>query len=379
MGRIISGRGIIYQDLDNFIDPKLRHTCPDPFHLLDMIKAVEAIAALIITNETIGIFGDYDVDGATSTALLCRYLRAVGAKVVHYIPDREKEGYGPNIKAFQHLVSKGAKLIITVDCGTLAHETLAQAHQEKIPVIVVDHHISTQELPQTLAIINPNRLDESSKHKNLAAVGVCFLLLIALNKDLRTRQDKPLPNLLEMLDLVALGTVCDVVELTGFNRSMVAQGLKIISMRQNIGIKALCEVAGVNLHKPLSTYHLGFVLGPRINAGGRVGQSSLGVELLTCEDYDKALKIAQQLDFYNQKRKEIEQNTLETAQSQLKVIGKSIVVQGNNWHQGVIGIIAGRLKEKYHRPVAVITMGENGEGKASCRSIKGVNIGSNHP
>ncbi len=379
VARVLAVRGVAFDDVENFLNPNLKNSLPDPSHLLDMDKAAERVAKAITGGERIAIFGDYDVDGATSSALLMRFLRAVGSDPVAYIPDRMKEGYGPNAPALLQLKKEGAALAITVDCGTLAFEPLEAAHAAGLDVIVVDHHIGEARMPKAHAIINPNRLDETSPHKQLAAVGVAFLLVVAVNRKLRemgyfaTRAE---PDLKQWLDLVALGTVCDVVPLTGVNRAFVAQGLKIMAARGNLGMKTVLDMAKVDA-KP-GTYHAGFIIGPRINAGGRVGKSDLGVRLLTTEDEAEALGLARELEQHNAERKAIEANVLEEAMQQaehMSAEAKILVVSAKGWHQGVLGIVAGRIKERFQKPAAVIGV-QDGIGKASARSVDGFDMGA---
>ncbi|MEJ0010539.1 MAG: single-stranded-DNA-specific exonuclease RecJ [Alphaproteobacteria bacterium] len=379
LARVLIGRGVAIDDAARFLQPTLRECLPDPFHLKDMDKAVARLLRAIEAKENIAVFGDYDVDGATSTALLVRYFAALGIRLATYIPDRLKEGYGPSIAAFDTLIDGGAKLIITVDCGTLAHEPIAHAQGRDVDVIVLDHHLGSAEMPKAHALVNPNRADESSPHRSLAAVGVTFLLLVALSRALReagyfgeTRRE---PDLLPLLDLVALGTVCDVMPLTGLNRAFVAQGLKVLRARGHKGLAALADVA--QLAEVPSAYHLGFLLGPRINAGGRVGESALGVALLTGEDEGELRDIAARLDHFNRERRAIEDSMLEAAlaQAQQQANAPVIVVAQRGWHAGVIGIVAARLKEKFSRPAAVIAL-EGGLGKGSARSVTGADMGA---
>lgn len=377
---LISSRNIEIEHALNYLEPKLKDFLPSPLHLLGMQQAIEEAVSAIVNDEKITIFGDYDVDGATSSSLLKRLFKSLGANVDTYIPDRIIEGYGPNNDAFAKLEKQGTKLIITVDCGTSAHESIALANDLNMKVIVIDHHIGPENLPQAAAIINPNRADELSDYKYLAAVGVCFLFAVGLIKHLREIeffQDRPEPNLIELLDLVALGTICDQVPLTGLNRALVRQGLKVINNRKNIGLKALLDASGLS-HENITVYHLGFVIGPRINAGGRVGKASLGTDLLANEDYNAALEIAKLLNDYNEERKAIEFMVLREAIELADKIDKSapiIFVAKEGWHPGVIGIVASRLKDKYNKPVAVVAL-ENGIGKASCRSISGIDFGA---
>lgn len=375
LARILAARGIALENVPGFLQPSLKTSLPDPSHLLDMDKAAERIADAVTCDEKIAIFGDYDVDGATSSALLMRYLRALGNEPIVYIPDRMKEGYGPNTAALLSLKERGARVVITVDCGTLSFEPLQKAAEAGLDVIVVDHHIGAAEMPKCFALVNPNRLDENSPHRQLAAVGVAFLLCVAVNRMLRAR-GAAVPDLKQWLDIVALGTVCDVVPLTGVNRALVTQGLKIMAARGNTGIRTLMDIARVD-EKP-GVYHAGFVLGPRINAGGRVGKSDLGVRVLTTDDEAMALTLAKELDVHNNERRTIEAMVLEAAMKQAETIPSAqaaICVVGNGWHQGVIGIVAGRLKERFYKPSIVIAL-ENGVGKASARSVSGFDMGA---
>ena len=397
LAEILVGRGVTVEDVQHFLNPSLRDYLPDPFHLLDMDKAVTRIIAAIHEKQPIAVFGDYDVDGATSAALLMQYFAQLGIPITPYIPDRMKEGYGPSIPGFDALMRGGTKLIITVDCGTLSFEPIAHAQSKGVDVIVVDHHLSSGALPNAHAVVNPNRVDEISANTNLAAVGVTFLLLVALNKRLReagffvgagslvlgseekhpapSTQHPKEPNLLALLDIVALGTVCDVMTLTGLNRAFVAQGLKIMAARRSLGLSTLADVA--RMDEAPNVYHLGFLLGPRVNAGGRVGSSDLGVRLLTTADDAEASAIAKQLDVHNAERQAIEAMVLEQALA--LAVGQEnmpvMVIASEGWHQGVIGIVAGRLKERYQRPVAVIAL-EDGKGKASARSVTGADFGA---
>jgi len=384
VGQLIAARGIELDDAEAFYSPSLKESLPDPSTILDMDKAVSRIARALQQGEKLAIFGDYDVDGATSSAVLYRYLTALGASVEIYIPDRMAEGYGPNAPALLGLRDKGVDLVITVDCGTLSFEPLKAAKDAGLDVIVVDHHKAETKLPEAVAVVNPNRLDDDSDLGQVAAVGVCFLVAIALNRALREAGyftgDRREPNLISLLDIVALGTVCDVVPLTGVNRAFVAQGLKVMAQRHNVGITALCDVGRVS--EAPTTYHAGFILGPRVNAGGRVGESYLGAQLLTTGDMMAARQIAEKLDRYNEERRAIEAEVLEAAMSQVEsatgVGGQPetvVVAAGEGWHAGVIGIVASRLKDKYGLPTFVIGI-ENGEAKGSGRSISGVDMGA---
>lgn len=376
LARVLAGRGVDVDAAEDFLTPTLRNLLPDPAHLLDMDKAATRLADAVQAGETIAIFGDYDVDGATSTALLVRYLRALGVKrVLTHIPDRIAEGYGPNTAALLGLQAKGATLVITVDCGAAAFEPLAAAADAGLDVMVIDHHIGDVTQPRAVAVVNPNRFDETSPHKHMAAVGVCFLLVVATNRVLRERGYTPIVNPLNWLDMVALGTVCDVVALSGVNRALVSQGVKVMAQRGNPGLAALADVA--RMDESPATYHLGFLLGPRINAGGRVGKADLGVQLLTTDDFAEALSIAQQLDMHNAERKTLEAMALEeaTALAEQRADDEAVILVEGNWHPGVIGIVAGRLKDKFHKPVAVIAR-EGALGKASARSVSGVDFGA---
>ena len=380
VGRVLAARGIGLDEAPSFLNPTLRDLLPDPSHLKDMDKAVTRLVGAVTGGEIIGIFGDYDVDGATSSALLRNVLHAVGAQVRVYIPDRVVEGYGPNAPALLRLQAEGVGVVVTVDCGATAHAALATVAEAGLDMIVVDHHLGEAALPPALAVINPNRLDETSPHGHLAAVGVAFLLAVGLNRGLKqagwfaTRQA---PDLLHWLDLVALGTVCDVVPLIGVNRALVTQGLKIMARRQNMGLAALADIAGIK--EAPGAYHLGYVLGPRVNAGGRVGEAGLGTRLLSTDDAAEAADLARQLDGYNKDRQEIEASVLLDAIEQVETCpddGRPLLVAaGEGWHQGVIGIVAGRLKERYGRAALVVALdGETGKG--SGRSVPGLDLGA---
>jgi single-stranded-DNA-specific exonuclease len=381
VGRLLAARGVDSESAALFLNPTLRDLLPNPSALRDMDVAANRLADAIEKGEKIAVFGDYDVDGATSAALLNRFLRAIGQVPRIYIPDRMAEGYGPNGPALQRLAAEGAKVVVTVDCGITAFDALEAGRAAGLETIVVDHHAAEPRLPPAVAVVNPNRLDDDSGLGQLAAVGVTFLLLVALNRALRDRgwyekSGKAPPDLLALLDLVALGTVCDVVPLTGLNRAFVAQGLKVMGQRRNLGIKALSDVAGID--EPPGTYHAGFLLGPRVNAGGRVGQAPLGAELLATEDIAGAANIARQLDAYNAERKEIEAAVLDQALLQIEAEGTPeglVFAASEGWHAGVIGIVASRLKERYNLPALVVAL-ENGVGKGSARSVPGVDLGA---
>jgi single-stranded-DNA-specific exonuclease len=379
---LLRARGCRPEDLIRERTPTIRAFMPDPGIFRDMERAAERLAAAVMDGESITIFGDYDVDGATSAALFVRLLRDLGLEAGVYIPDRILEGYGPTTTALTHLAQQGSSLVITVDCGAQSFEPLEAAQALGLDVIVVDHHKCATALPPAHALVNPNRLDEepeAAAHGHLAAVGVAFLLGAALIRVLRTRgwfNSRAEPRLLDLLDLVALGTVADVAFIRGLNRAFVAQGLKAMARRGNIGITAL--LAASRLERAPLASDLGFALGPRINAGGRVGKSDLGVRLLITEDTAEAASLAQELDRLNSERRAIEANVQEEAQEMLAAQGNRAVavIAGQGWHPGVIGIVAGRLKEKSGKPTIVIAMHETGIGKGSGRSITGVDLGS---
>ena len=383
MTQLLLARGVAREDLERHRTPSLRAFMPDPSIFADMDLAAERIAEAILSGETMTIYGDYDVDGATSAAVLVRLLRMLGHSARHYIPDRLLEGYGPSGEALVRLGAEGSSLVVTVDCGSMAHDALAAAHAAGIDVIVVDHHKCAPERPQTLALVNPNRLDssdEAAAYGHLAAVGIAFLLAVAVVRTLRRRSffsARPEPDLLSLLDLVALGTVADVAPIRGLNRAFVAQGLKVMARRENAGIAALIDAARLN--RAPSCSDCGFALGPRINAGGRVGESTLGVRLLTTEDAAEAQAIAAQLSQLNEERRAIEQAVQEAAEEQLGAQhNRSVItVAGRGWHPGVIGIVASRIKEKTGKPALVVALDDaTGQGKGSGRSIAGVDLGA---
>jgi len=379
---LLLARGVERDDLPRHRDPRIRDFLPDPSCFQDMDKGAKRLADAIQQGESIAIFGDYDVDGATSAALLVLLLRRLGAEPMVYIPDRLMEGYGPSGKALVELKAKGASVAVCVDCGAQAFDALKEARATGLDVIVVDHHQCASLLPVAHALINPNRLDESSDgaaHGHLAAVGMAFLLGVALLRELRSRgffEVLAEPKIIDLLDLVALGTVADVARLKGLNRAFVTQGLRVMAARQNIGLSALAEAA--RLVKPPNCRDLGFALGPRINAGGRVGKSDLGVRLLTCTDPEEARAIAAELDRLNEERRATEMLVCEQAEALARKQAGSpvITVMSGGWHQGVIGIVAGRLKERFGRPAIVIAETEDGTGKGSGRSISGVDLGA---
>ncbi len=382
IGRILDARGFGLDEAPGFLEPKLKDFLPDPSHLLGLDIAVERLLQAIEDQEPIGIIADYDVDGATSCALLTRHLRGLGAHVAFDIPDRLEEGYGPNTKAFARLEAKGCQLVVVLDAGTTAFEPLKEAAGNGHEVIVVDHHAAEERLPEALAVINPNRLDQESPLGDLAAVGVTFMLSVALNRALRQR-GRPAAGAAELdlrqwLDLVALGTVCDLVPLTGLNRALVAQGVKVAARQCNPGLTALAAAA--KLDEAPDAGKFGFVLGPRINAGGRTGQSDLGARLLTEDNAETVTTVAAQMDALNHERRRIEKNVLNAAEDQLKSAlagapAPALVVAGEGWSPGVVGVVASRLVERYHRPAVVIGL-DGSAGKGSGRSIKGFDLGS---
>jgi single-stranded-DNA-specific exonuclease len=382
VGRLLAARGIGLEEADVFLNPTLKALLPDPSGFKDMDKAAARIADALEQRQLMGIFGDYDVDGATSSALLNRYFTALGQPPAVYIPDRMTEGYGPNAAALLRLKQQGVRLVITVDCGATAHAPLQAAADAGLEVIVCDHHVGEPRLPPAVAVVNPNRFDEETPHRTLAAVGVAFLLTVAVNRTLRQRgwfqqQGIREPNLMQWLDLVALGTVCDVVPLVGVNRALVTQGLAVLRQRGNAGLAALADVARVK--ETPEAFHLGYILGPRVNAGGRVGEAPLGSRLLACDNPAEAEAIARRLHEFNEERRAIEAGVLEEAialvESGAAADEHLVFAVGEGWHPGVIGIVASRLKERYNRPACVVGVDDQGVAKGSGRSIAGVNLG----
>ena len=381
LDQLLLTRGVAEDDLARHARPTLRDFLPDPSTFRDMDTAAERLAQAVMSGEQVTIYGDYDVDGATSAALLVELLRQLGHDAGYYIPDRLLEGYGPSGEALVRLAEAGSSLIVTVDCGAMAHEALSMAKRAGVDVIVVDHHKCSPELPEAAALVNPNRLDESdlgAAHGHLAAVGVAFLLGVALVRTLRGKgwfAARPEPDLRGLLDLVALGTVADVAALHGLNRAFVAQGLKVLAKRERIGMAALIDAS--RLTRAPQASDLGFALGPRINAGGRIGESTLGVRLLTTTDAEEARAIAIQLSQLNEERRAIEAEVQEAAEAQLAGQHNMAVqvLAGHGWHPGVIGIVAGRIKEKTGKPAIVIALDET-QGKGSGRSISGVDLGA---
>lgn len=380
--QLLMARGVPRDDIERHRNPTIRNFMPDPSIFQDMENAAQRLAQAVEAGEQITVFGDYDVDGATSAALLIRLLRNLELNAGYYIPDRLMEGYGPSGEALVRIGDSGSRLIITVDCGAMAYDALSQAKAAGLEVIVVDHHKCAPELPAAFALVNPNRLDETDEaasHGHLAAVGVAFLLGAALIRTLRARDyfaTRPEPKIMELLDIVALGTVADVAPLRGLNRAFVAQGLKVMAARRNIGLSALIQESRLT-RAPICS-DLGFALGPRINAGGRVGKSDLGVRLLITEDPIEAQDIAMELDRLNEERRVIESVVQEQAEAMLPGQHNRAVamLSGEGWHPGVIGIVAGRIKEKTGKPSIVIAVDENGVGKGSGRSIAGVDLGA---
>lgn len=382
LSQLLMTRGVAPEDIARHANPTMREFLPDPSEFRDMDQAAERIAQAVLEQEKVTVYGDYDVDGATSAALMIELLRSLGLEAEYYIPDRLLEGYGPSGEALVKLAQGGSSLIVTVDCGAMAHEALTMAHKAGVDVIVVDHHKCSAELPPTAALVNPNRLDESdlaASHGHLAAVGVAFLLGIALVRTLRAQghfRNGKEPDLMRLLDLVALGTVADVAALHGLNRAFVAQGLKVLARRDRIGMAALMDAS--RLKRAPQASDLGFALGPRINAGGRIGESTLGVRLLTTNDPEEARAIAEQLSALNEERRAIEGEVQQAAEAQLAGQGNMAVqiLAGDGWHPGVIGIVAGRIKEKTGKPSIVIANDKDGTGKGSGRSISGVDLGA---
>lgn len=373
--RLLAGRNITPEEAEGFLSPSLRDQLPNPSILQDMDKAAGLIVEAVQAQKSITVFADYDVDGGTSAAQLIRWGRALGAEFGLYVPDRVEEGYGPSVKAFEQLKAEGAELVITVDCGAAAHDALEAARDIDLPIVVIDHHLMEGAMPPAAAIVNPNRPDDDSGLGHLAAAGVTFMLLVALNRAARQAGYNEVPDLLDYLGLTALGTICDVVSLTGLNRAYVAQGLKVLSRRHMPGIEALADVAGAS--GPLTTYHGGFVLGPRINAGGRIGRADMGAELLATENAQLAYAHAAELERVNAERKTLQDRILGEALDAVQKFQDDpvLVVAMEDWHPGVIGIVAGRLKDRFNTPSIVIGIDDAGVGKGSGRSIKGVNLG----
>jgi single-stranded-DNA-specific exonuclease len=383
LARILAGRNVEADAVDAFLDPTIKRTMPDPNVLTAMPEAAMRIADAMTRGESVAIFGDYDVDGATSAAVLARFLRHGGVEPIIHIPDRLFEGYGPNVEAVRALAARGATLLVTVDCGTTSIEPLSEAKALGMDVVVIDHHQADETLPPAAAIVNPNRRDDLSGLGYLAAVGLVFMTVVAVNRELRARgfwtEERPEPDLLPYLDDVALGTVADVVPLIGLNRAFVAKGLLVLRRREQPGLVSLMDVA--RLSGPPEAWHLGFLLGPRINAGGRIGRADLGVRLLLETDPIEAAKIAAELDRLNRERQAIEQETLAQAEAEamaalgIEETGAVVITAAEGWHPGVVGLVAARLKEKFGRPAFAIAIEPGGIGTGSGRSIAGVDIG----
>ena len=383
LARVLAGRNVNVDEVEGFLDPTIKRLMPDPHTLTDMVAASTRITEAVIRGESVAIFGDYDVDGATASALLCHYLRQCGLDPIVHIPDRIFEGYGPNVDAIRSFAERGAKLLITVDCGVTSLEPLAEARRLGLETVVIDHHQADERLPDAVAIVDPNRADDLSGLGHLAAVGLVFLTLVAVSRELRQRNfwtgARAEPDLLSLLHLVALGTVADVVPLRGLNRAFVAKGLIALRRREHPGTTALMDAA--RLTGPPEPWHLGFLLGPRINAGGRIGRADLGVRLLLEEDPSEAARIAVELDRLNRERQQIEQATLAQAEAEalaalgLEERGTVIVTAAEGWHPGVVGLVAARLKERYGRPAFAIALEPGGTGTGSGRSIAGVDLG----
>ena len=377
LARIICTRGIDIEEADSFLRPSLRENLPSPLSIKDMSIAVDRISNAFVSKEKIAIFGDYDVDGATSSAVLYRSFKCFGVEPIIYIPDRQKEGYGPNETALQYLKNQGVSLVITVDCGVTSFKELAFAKEINLDVIVVDHHMPEAKLPEAIALVNPNRIDDPTNLGMLAAVGVSFMLIGALKNKLISIgyiTEKNSLNLSSILDLVALGTICDVVPLIGPNRAFVRHGLKVMSKRQNVGINALFNVSEIEEFP--SVFHAGFILGPRINAGGRVGESDLGAKLLITNNEKQATEISIHLNLLNEERKKLESDVLEQSILMAEKYNDNdiLVLNGDNWHPGVIGIVASRIVERFNKPAIIIA--DNGDqSKGSGRSVSGIDIG----
>ncbi|EFL90506.1 single-stranded-DNA-specific exonuclease RecJ [Ahrensia sp. R2A130] len=382
VARVLAARDVTADEALGFLDPKLRDLMPDPSLLTGMDAAADRLVSAIAAKEPVAVFGDYDVDGATSSALLAAFLRNFDVPVEIYIPDRIFEGYGPNENAIRELAERGAKLLVTVDCGSTSHDALAVAKSLGLDAVVLDHHQVGDELPDVIALVNPNRQDDLSGQGHLCAAGVVFLTLVATQRAMRQQgklpTDKPV-DLMQSLDLVALGTVCDVVPLKGLNRAFVTRGIEVMQKQRNVGLAALARVARQD--GPAAPWHLGFVLGPRINAGGRIGDAALGARLLTTSDPTEAEEIAQQLDTLNGERQNIETAMLAQAIDEAEAeIGFSegpsvLVTESDTWHAGVVGLLASRLKDRFNRPTFAIAFDGRGRGQGSGRSIPGCDLG----
>ena len=383
LARVLAGRDVEIDAVEDFLDPTIRKLMPDPFTVTQMEAAAKRIADAVQRREKVAIFGDYDVDGATSSALLAWHLRHCGLDPLIHIPDRIFEGYGPNVEAIRALAGKGATLLVTVDCGTTSFEPMAEARRLGMSTVVIDHHQCGDELPDVDAVVNPNRPDDISGLGHLAAVGLVLVTLVAVNRELRARgfwtREMPEPDLLGMLHHVALGTVADVAPLIGLNRAFVSKGLIAMRRRDHVGHTALMDVARLN--GPPEAWHLGFMLGPRINAGGRIGRADLGVRLLLEGDISEAARLAAELDRLNIERRVIEQAAEAQAEAEalaalgLEDKGAVIVTASEGWHPGVVGLVASRLKDKFSRPTFAVALEPGGVGTGSGRSIGGVDLG----
>ncbi len=384
LARVLAGRGVSCDDAESFLDPRLRTLLPDPFVLVDMPKAVARLADAVERGAVIGVFGDYDVDGAASAALLAEFLAHAGVRFHLHIPDRITEGYGPTDDAMRGFAAAGCGLVVTVDCGATSHQPVREAARLGLATVVLDHHLAPEALPEAAAIVNPNRQDDVSGLGYLCAAGVVFMTLVALNRELRRRgfwnADRPEPDLMASLDLVALGTVADVVPLVGLNRAFVRQGLVVMASRGRPGLRALADVA--RMDGPPRPYHLGFLLGPRINAGGRIGDAALGAKLLLSRDEDEVARIAAELERLNGERQVVERAMVEEGEAQALLrlgLGEDqaeiVVVASPDWLQGVVGLVASRLKERFQRPAFAFAINEAGLATGSARSIPGVDIG----
>ena len=377
--RLLANRNIHQKNIENFLNPKIKNFLPNPYNFKDMGKGLETISRHIKNKNKICIFGDYDVDGATSSGIMSKYLEQLNIDHFVFIPDRQKDGYGPSVKTFTNIINKNVNLIIALDCGTTSFEAIEYARSKNIDVVVIDHHKSQEKFPAANAIINPNRIDETGDYYYLCAAGVLFIFLVGLNKILRenyyfNKTKVKEPNLLDLLDLVMMGTVCDVVPLMDLNRAFVYQGLKVASKRHNLGLKTLVDYSKIK--KKLSTYEVGYVLGPKINAGGRIGKSELGYNLLTTNNAETAYLISSELESLNLKRKDIEKKIVEEAISITEKNNDEPIVflSKNDWHEGLIGIVASRLKDHFNKPSFIIS--QKGEDcKGSARSIFGFDVG----
>lgn len=379
LARVIAARGVSLEGAETYLEPTIRGLMPDPSTLTAMDQLADRLARAIVDSEAIALFGDYDVDGACSCALMVRYLRHFGIEPQVHIPDRIYEGYGPNIAAMDKLIDSGATLVVTLDCGTTSDDPIAHARSRGADVLVVDHHLSDHQLPDANALVNPNRPDDISGLGYLCAAGVTFMVMVAVNRTLRQQGHAQLPDLLKLLDLVALATICDVVPLVGLNRAFVVRGLEVARRGDNHGIQALALAA--RLSGPINPYHLGYLIGPRINAGGRIGNAALGTELLTVYNEHHALAIAARLEELNIERQRIELEAVEEAAAVAEMeIGSGegppvLVLASANWHPGVAGLIAARLRERFERPAFAIALQPDGTGTGSGRSMPGVDLG----